>query len=200
MRTAILALTLLASTGAPQAAEPAYRVGERLNPASAPAAARNAYKDTAWDSLMPADWDPMKAVQNLQSQQFGALSDNDPRAQEALQRMQEAWRNAPVNTKLDGTKVRIPGFVVPLDAERGLMKEFLLVPYFGACIHTPPPPSNQVIHVRTASPVKGFNMMDAVWVQGTLKVERVESDLGSAGYTLSSDQVIAFKPGDKVPR
>jgi len=39
---------------------------------------------------------------------------------------------------LDGTKVRLPGYVVPLDFNSSSeYDEFLLVPYFGACLHTP---------------------------------------------------------------
>ena len=67
------------------------------------------------------------------------------------------WDNAPANPKLDNRRVSIAGFVVPLDGEREKTREFLLVPYFGACIHAPAPPANQVIHVvvsKTASTVK----------------------------------------------
>ena len=59
--------------------------------------------------------------------------------------------NAPVNTELDGKQVKIPGFIVPLDvAKDGTVSEFFLVPYFGACIHVPPPPPNQIVYVTTS--------------------------------------------------
>lgn len=45
-----------------------------------------------------------------------------------------------VNKKLDNQDVRIPGFVVPLEGDAKKITAFLLVPYFGACIHVPPPP------------------------------------------------------------
>ena len=55
------------------------------------------------------------------------------------------------NKSLDGATVRLPGFIIPLDARRdGVLDEFLLVPYFGACIHVPPPPPNQLVYVRMA--------------------------------------------------
>ncbi len=56
-----------------------------------------------------------------------------------------------VNTKLSETKVKIPGFVVPLVVnDNGVVSEFFLVPYFGACIHVPPPPPNQIVYVKLA--------------------------------------------------
>lgn len=97
--------------------------------------------------------------------------------------------------EMDGTRARIPGFVVPLKtvgAERRIV-EFFLVPYYGACIHVPPPPPNQIIHV-TYKP--GFTLdalYEPVWVQGTLKTESVENDVASSSYTLISEQVEPYE-------
>ena len=46
--------------------------------------------------------------------------------------------------------------------------EFLLVPWVGACIHTPPPPPNQIVHVKSAKPFEIKGMFDAVWVTGRM--------------------------------
>ena len=54
---------------------------------------------------------------------------------------------------LDGETIRMPGYVLPLEFDGSKVKEFLLVPFVGACIHTPPPPANQIVHVR---PNEGF--------------------------------------------
>ena len=56
--------------------------------------------------------------------------------------------DAPVVKALDGQSVSLPGFVVPLEGDSELITEFLLVPYFGACIHVPPPPPNQPIWIQ----------------------------------------------------
>ena len=64
--------------------------------------------------------------------------------------------------------MRIPGFVVPLEDSKDGLKEFLLVPYFGACIHSPPPPANQIIHVLPEHAGQGRASMDTVWVSGML--------------------------------
>jgi hypothetical protein len=86
---------------------------------------------------------------------------------------------------LDGSHVRLAGFVVPLDLEGGTMSEFLLVPYYGACIHVPPPPANQTIHV-VAPPGREYvgTLFDPVWVTGTLRVVSSSSDLAHAGYRI----------------
>ncbi|MCW5620129.1 MAG: DUF3299 domain-containing protein [Burkholderiales bacterium] len=73
-----------------------------------------------------------------------------------------------VNAKLDGAQVRIPGYVLPLEYKGKQVAEFLLVPWVGACIHTPPPPPNQIIHVTPARPFESTGMFAAVWVTGQL--------------------------------
>ena len=45
--------------------------------------------------------------------------------------------------------VEVAGFIVPLDDfDFDYVKEFLLVPDPMSCIHFPPPPPNQMIHVK----------------------------------------------------
>ena len=77
--------------------------------------------------------------------------------------------------------------VLPLDVtDDGKVTEFLLVPYFGACIHSPPPPSNQIIHVRPREAAKGVKSMDAVWISGTLKTLRSDTFMGASSYRLEA--------------
>jgi hypothetical protein len=82
--------------------------------------------------------------------------------------------------------VRIPGFVVPLEDTNDGLKEFLLVPYFGACIHSPPPPANQIIHVLPRTPAKGLRSMDTVWISGPVAVTRTDSYMGVSGYRIEA--------------
>ena len=103
--------------------------------------------------------------------------------------MRETWDNAPTNRDLDGARVRIRGYVVPLEAHKGELREFLLVPYAGACIHTPPPPANQIIHVTLAEPIKDVRTMDTVRASGTLRTARSDSPMGVSGYTLQAVHV-----------
>ena len=92
-----------------------------------------------------------------------------------------------------GKSVRLPGYLVPLDDARDGIREFLLVPYFGACIHTPPPPANQIVHVRSQNPIKGMRSMDAVWVSGTLDLERSPPAMGDSAYTMTATRVVPYK-------
>ena len=144
----------------------------------------------AWDALVPASWDPFKDFKDLN---FQAMDDGDPRAAEMMKRMREVWDNAPVNNAIVGKTVRIPGFVVPLEDTKDGLKEFLLVPYFGACIHSPPPPSNQIVHVLPKTAAKGLRSMDAVWITGTLATVRTESYMGAASYRIEATSVLPYK-------
>lgn len=164
--------------------------------ASAPKPAAPAVRTLDWEALIPPDWDPM---QDLKGIDFDILSDADPRAIEALARLRKVWDEAPVNPGLAGQRVRLPGYVVPLEETRdGALKEFLLVPYFGACIHSPPPPANQIVHVLVERPVKGVRSMDTVWVTGAMSVLRTDSYMGVSGYRIDATQVAPYT--QKPPR
>lgn len=160
-----------------------YKIGDKLPQANAPAATQG-YREINWDMLVPKNWDPSQLMKGID---LNKLSDSDPRAMEALDKMRKAWAEAPVEPALNGTRIKIAGFLVPLDAQRGQIKEFLLVPYFGACIHTPPPPANQIIHAVAAKPLKEVQMMSAVWVSGTLETVRSDTEFGASGYRLKAD-------------
>ena len=111
----------------------------------------------------------------------------------ALNRMREMWSKAPVQKALRGARIRIAGFVVPLERQGDLVSEFLLVPYFGACIHVPPPPANQIIHVVAAKPLNNVQTMDAFWVSGTLDIAYSESPpWGASGYRMKADIVTPY--------
>jgi hypothetical protein len=166
-------------------------------PAATKPLTRDGFREIKWDDLVPADWDPMK---DFKDTNFGMFSDADPRAAALLKKMREAWDNAPVNNSMDGVKIRIPGYVVPLEESKAGLKEFLLVPYFGACIHSPPPPANQIIHINRATPVKGFHSMDPVWVTGTLKTLRSDTFMGATGYRLEAVGVEAYSEPPAEPK
>jgi hypothetical protein len=162
--------------------------------ASAPAAvvvapAKVAPRDVNWDDLTPKDWDPLKQFRDTN---FSALNDADPKAVAMLQRMRQTWDNAPTNNALDGQVIRIAGYLVPLDETKAGLTNFLLVPYFGACIHTPPPPSNQIIDVTPKLPAKGWRPMDTVWVSGTLHTLRSETYMGVSSYRMDALSVEAY--------
>jgi hypothetical protein len=110
-----------------------------------------------------------------------------------MSRLRQVWDNAPINEAVIGRQVRIPGFIVPLEDSREGMKEFLLVPYFGACIHSPPPPANQIIHVLPTTPARGVKSMDAVWITGKITRERTDSYMGVSGYRIAATRVEPYR-------
>ena len=175
----------------PLAANPPATVPVKPTALATPAGAA---RTIAWDALVPAGWDPFKDFKDLN---FQTLDDGDPRATAMLKKMRDVWDNAPVNTALVGQVVRIPGFEVPLEDTKDGLKEFLLVPYFGACVHSPPPPANQIVHVLPKSPAKGLRSMDAVWISGTLTTGRTDSYMGAASYRI---EAISVAPYTDVPR
>ncbi len=96
--------------------------------------------------------------------------------------------------KINQASVRIPGFMVPLEDDDQSVTEFLLVPYVGACIHTPPPPPNQIVHVKMQSGKKvKLNLWDPVWAVGKLQVSTVQSPYGDVSFTLSSTGLEPYK-------
>ena len=144
---------------------------------------------------MPANWDANSLLKDID---LSKMEDSDPRAFDLLKDVREQWNNAPVIENLDGKAITISGYIAPIDGDSGHVKEFLLVPYFGACIHSPPPPSNQVIHVHVTSNDIPFTNWDAfVSVSGILKVAHSTSGIGVAGYQMQADIVKPFV--DVVP-
>ncbi|HEU4460441.1 MAG TPA: DUF3299 domain-containing protein [Methylibium sp.] len=155
--------------------------------AAATQAQAQAPKDTPWDQLIPKGWDPMAGFKRPPT--AGLLSDSDPRVLEMMRELREVWDRAPTRPELDGTPVQLSGYVVPLEQSRGELREFLLVPYFGACIHSPPPPANQIVHVLPAKAAKGLRSMDVVTVRGAIRTQRGDTAMGATGYRIDAANV-----------
>ena len=91
---------------------------------------------------------------------------------------------------LDGVLVRIPGYVVPFDFNTDAkLNEFLFVPYMGACIHTPPPPPNQIVFIRAEQGVRVKDIWAPYWIEGTIHTERNDNDLGNTAYALEMSKL-----------
>lgn len=103
-----------------------YRVGDRLPGGTS---AVKGYQEIKWEALVPKSWNPMAAFKGID---LNSLQDGDPRADEMLAKARAEWDKAPVEPSMDGKRVRIPGFVVPLERKGDKVSEFLLVPYYTA--------------------------------------------------------------------
>ena len=95
---------------------------------------------------------------------------------------------------LDGQFIALPGFSVPLDGDLSGATSFLLAPYYGACIHVPPPPANQIVLVSSETPYSFDGMFDPVVVIGEMQVAPVSSRLAEAGYQIQAALIRPFDP------
>lgn len=142
-----------------------------------------------WKDLVPAGYDPNELMRKYQTE-VARLKDNDPRAERLAEGLRKAWEDAPVVGSLHDKTVKLAGFLVTLEGDGKAVSEFLLVPYFGACVHVPPPPSNQIVLVRTgAQPFKVNKMFQTVLVTGRLRTERARNELASASYVIDATHV-----------
>jgi hypothetical protein len=169
-----------------------------VSPGSAPSHAVEAPLDLKWAQLVPpAPPGPPKSFLSGRPASPNPAGPHDGAAPPAGQPdgrwmsgpLQQSEAPAPVVAGLDGKRVRIGGYVVSLDFDATKVKEFLLVPFVGACIHVPPPPANQIVYVKSAEGFEVTGQFDPVWVTGTLKVTSAFTGLAEAGYSLEADKV-----------
>jgi len=170
------------------------------------AATGDAVMNLKWDQLVPpAPPKPPKAFFSGRPGDPGGLA-GPQHGLSATQPMPEGrWMSAPAKSSgsppavvadLDGKRVQIGGYVVPLDFEATRVKEFLLVPFVGACIHVPPPPPNQIVYVKTEGGIDVRGTFEPVWVTGTLTVTPAFTGLAEAGYSLEAEKVEPRPPKD----
>ncbi|MFM2403454.1 MAG: hypothetical protein RL223_1334 [Pseudomonadota bacterium] len=190
-RRALLCLLVLTGTAGPIRAQTAARGAV---PAGKPAAG---VRTLNWDELIPAGWDPRKELK-LDPKAMRSALEGGEAEQQMMRQLREVWDTAPTRPELDGLTVRMPGYVVPLDGHDGRIREFLLVPYFGACIHSPPPPANQIVHVHLPQP-QALRTMDTVWVTGRLLRQRADNEMGISGYALTGAAVAPYQPAQAAP-
>ena len=96
-----------------------------------------------------------------------------------------------VRSDWNGMAVRLPGYVVPIEFSSTGVTEFILVPFFGACVHVPAPPLNQLVFVKAKSPYDSKGIYEAVNVIGIFNAESTTTQLAEIGYTVS----VTMKPG-----
>ena len=102
------------------------------------------------------------------------------------------------NAGIVGKNVRIPGYVLPLELVSGKATEFLLVPTVGACIHTPPPPGNQIIHVKFSDGIEISQLYTPVWVSGELETEITSKSLYLVDGNTTIDVTYKIQASDVV--
>jgi hypothetical protein len=150
-----------------------------------PTAPAGAARELDWDELLPQD-----ARARFSGGPPPPTHDTLGEGGLAAQQMMDFS----VNKALDGALIKIPGFIVPLDVGKdGLVTDFFLVPYFGACIHVPPPPPNQIVHVRISKGIALDSIYEAYWITGRMKVVNKSTRLGASAYQLAASNVEIYK-------
>ncbi len=139
-----------------------------------------------WQDLMPTDYRPNATLAQIDVAKW---ADNDPQAVALMDQLRSEWQNAPLVERFNGQMVRLSGYVVPLETDGTALKEFLLVPFYGACIHVPPPPPNQTVFVRSTDGLSIRRLFDTVAVTGRFNAERRSGELADAGYVLDATEI-----------
>ena len=107
---------------------------------------------------------------------------------------QRALASTDVNTELDGQSVRIPGFVVPLEFDEAqTISQFFLVPYFGSCLHMPPPPPNQIILVDAPAGVQMAALYEPFWIEGQISTTVSENDMAKSAYAMQLHRLTPYR-------
>ena len=143
-----------------------------------------------WEDLIASGYD-VDSILKKYNPIIENLEEGSDEAIKLYKKMQSEYDKAPVNESLANKKVSIPGFIAPLEQSNGVITEFLLVPYFGACIHQPAPPANQTVHVKTAakSGIRAEESYDPIWVSGELLIDKSTTDIGSASYKIKEAKI-----------
>ena len=97
-----------------------------------------------------------------------------------------------LNPTLDGAYIKMPGFIIPIELLYSGVNSFVLVPYVGACLHTPPPPPNQLVFVTTDTPWPNDDLWEAVWVTGQMQHEVQSTEVAEIGYALKADAMEVY--------
>ncbi len=150
------------------------------------------FETIEWDALIPAD--DLEALlsppEYLDDIVDGSLEDSLERKIEgafdpSTDPYQQALVSTKVITEMNGKRVKIPGFIVPIETnEDKLVTEFFIVPYFGACLHMPPPPPNQIIYATYPQGVEQPTLYEPFWLSGELKTEITTNDIAQSAYEM----------------
>ncbi|GLR71579.1 DUF3299 domain-containing protein [Agaribacter marinus] len=156
------------------------------------------FVEIEWIELMPKEdlavlLDPPEFLLNIQD---GAADDNMEKLaeksaiDEKAKRFNEVLKSEKIIPAFDGRDIRIPGFIVPLsNNEDRKVTEFFIVPYFGACLHLPPPPPNQIIFARWPEGITVESLSVPMLFEGKMYIETVANDMGTSAYGLTLDNV-----------
>ncbi|MDZ7924362.1 MAG: DUF3299 domain-containing protein [Marinagarivorans sp.] len=151
------------------------------------------YTEIDWVDLIPED--DLQALENppayLEDIEDGGIDDRltsqlKTKPSSAEDRYQQALNSKQIRPEFNGRHIRIPGFIVPLEYnDQQTITTFFLVPFFGACLHMPPPPPNQIIYGEYEPGIRLDELYDPFWIEGTLSTTLVDNDMATAAYSIN---------------
>jgi uncharacterized protein len=143
---------------------------------ASPLAYSDEYKEVTWDDLMPADWVPNIPEDPgfFEGETYDGIDVELPVSEPA-----------PIVKSLNKQNLKLPGYIIPIKFTSSSVSEFLLVPYVGACIHTPPPPENQIVYVSLQKPLETTDFWAPVWVSGVMNAQLSMTKYATAGYHMT---------------
>ena len=148
----------------------------------------------SWDALLPkAEKALLGTAQSTQNP-----SQDLPLHEQVFQSIQRTFDDEyqqaliSVNTvdTFNGKYVELSGFIVPVEANaQREITAFFIVPYFGACIHYPPPPPNQIVFVSLSNTheqagIRGIDIQQAYTFSGEFSTGLYEDPQGTSAYFL----------------
>ena len=161
----------------------------------------SAFKTVEWVDLMPKEdldalLNPPSYVTDVEDGSFeDQISNQIENAFSAAgdDRYQQALASTRIIPEMEGQAIRIPGFIVPLEFDdEQTITQFFLVPFFGACIHVPPPPPNQMIFVNYPKGLKLDALYDPFWISGVLTTTLIENEMATAAYSMRMQSFEAY--------
>ncbi|MEM6625551.1 MAG: DUF3299 domain-containing protein [Pseudomonadota bacterium] len=147
--------------------------------------------EIGWRDLMPPGEEEL--IAEIYQQQMLLLFETGGVAEGSAQDIAMQFGTFNTVPELDGRRIRLPGYTVPFEfGKNAEVSEFLLVPYFGACLHAPPPPPNQTVYVTTDNAIRLGDLAQAVWVEGMMRTKSAYNELGDAAYTIEIDKIETY--------
>lgn len=140
-------------------------------------------QDLQWNQLSPPGWNAESTLRRLNVSRY---SDNDPRVAGIMEDIRKEWDKAPIVKTPSNVKFRLTGFPLMVTPGSGPVTTAVVAPYNpeGACIHTPYPPSNQMVLVKLDRPIPRNMSQLPIWVIGRISASPTSSSMGKVGYQM----------------
>jgi hypothetical protein len=158
------------------------------------------YTTIEWTDLMPTEdldalLNPPEYLDSIEDGSQADVIDDQLKTKSVSAndaRYEQALVSTTIRPEFNNKAIRLPGFIVPLEFDGAqTITAFFLVPFFGACIHLPPPPPNQIIYAEYKQGIKLESLYDPFWIEGILTTTLIENDTATAAYAITVDH---FEP------